>query len=531
MSLHSSDTLLDSMRDPAFYPHPTVHNIQVIHTHISTVFLTGEFAYKIKKPVNFGFLDFTQLADRKHFCNEELRLNRRLAPALYLDVAPILYKDGRYQLGTSNTVASGDIVEYAVKMRQFDPQQQLDLLLAAGSLPVDDMDVLARNITRFHQNIEIAAENSRFGLPAKVLEPMQQNFVLLRTHLRDPAILKRLSLLESWTQQEYSRVQGRLLQRKHEGHIRACHGDMHLGNIAVVDGEITIFDGIEFNEDLRWIDTASEVAFLLMDLAYRHAPNHAHRLLNRYLETGGDYGLLTVLNFYSVYRAMVRAKVNALRLGQNPSDEERALALQQCTDYLALAEKYTHAAHPALFITHGLSGSGKSSGCRELCDALGFIQLRSDVERKRLLDMQSTERRTEGLDQGIYSAEMSARTYDRLAELSRLALQNHFSVVVDATFLDAGQRQRFRRLAQEQDAAFLILHFSGTPAQLEANILRRQQANTDASDADIAVLHKQLEQYKPLQDDEPCVTVPPNECLPISTLQAHLSRLGVKNAS
>lgn len=422
MSPHSSDTLREAMRDPAFYPHPTVHNIQVIHTHISTVFLTGEFAYKIKKPVNFGFLDFTQLADRKHFCHEELHLNRRLAPALYLDVAPILYKDGCYQLGTSNTAASGDIVEYAVKMRQFDPQQTLDLLLAAGSLPVDDMDILARHITRFHQNIETAAENSRFDLPAKVLEPMQQNFVLLRTHLHDIAILKRLSLLESWTQQEYSRVQGRLLQRKHEGHIRACHGDMHLGNIAVVDGEITIFDGIEFNEDLRWIDTASEIAFLLMDLAYRHAPTHAHRLLNRYLETGG-------------------------------------------------------------------------------------------------------------LDNGIYSAEMSTRTYDRLAELSRLALQNHFSVVVDATFLDAGQRLRFRQLAQEQNAAFIILHFSGTPAQLEANILRRQQANTDASDADIAVLHKQLEQYKPLQDDEPCVTVPPNECLPISTLEAHLSRLGVKNAS
>jgi hypothetical protein len=523
MSLHSSDTLLEAMRDPAFYPHTTAHNIQVIHTHISTVFLAGEFAYKIKKPVNFGFLDFTQLTDRKHFCEEELRLNRRLAPNLYLDAVPILYKNGHYQLGEPNTATCADIIEYAVKMRQFDPQQQLDQLLTASSLPVGHMDTLAHHISRFHQNIEVATPNSHFGLPLQVLAPMQQNFVLLRAHLHDPAILKRLSLLENWTQQEYSRLYEWLLQRKHGGYIRACHGDMHLGNIAVIEGEITIFDGIEFNEDLRWIDTASEIAFLVMDLEYRNAPSHAHRLLNCYLETGGDYSLLAVLDFYIVYRAMVRAKVNALRLEQNPGEAERAIALQQCADYLTLAEKHTHPTRPALFITHGLSGSGKSYGCRQLSDAWGFIQLRSDVERKRLLEMQATQRPTEGLNQGIYSANMTARTYDRLAELSTLALENHFSVVVDATFLDAGQRQRFRQLAQAHHAAYLILHFSDTPAQLEANILRRQQANTDASDADISVLHQQLEQYKPLQDDEPCVTVPPNEGLPLLTLQAYLT--------
>lgn len=524
MSLNTPDTLLESMRNPAFYPHP-VHNIQVIHTHISTVFLTGEFAYKIKKPVNFGFLDFTQLAARKHFCEEELRLNRRLAPDLYLDVVPVLLDDHTYRLGLPDSHESAHVVEYAVRMRQFNPDQQLDRLLAAGSLPVERMDELAQQIANFHQNIETVPAASHFGLPENVLLPMQQNFNLLRQHLDDPASLACLSVLESWTKQEYSRLQTSLLQRKQENHIRACHGDMHLGNIALVAGKITIFDGIEFSDDLRQIDTASEIAFLVMDLHDREAPTYAHRLLNIYLETSGDYGLLPVLNFYIVYRAMVRAKVNALRLGQNPTEAERTQALQHCKAYLKLAANYIQPTRPALLITHGLSGSGKSWGCRPLVETLGFIQLRSDVERKRLADMKATERDAQGLDQGIYSADMSARTYGRLADLTASILQSGHSVIVDATFLQAEQRQRFQELARQYRAAFLILRFDAPHTQLEANIHQRQQTNNDASDADIAVLHKQLAAYKPLQENEPCVTVRFNECLPIDTIQSRINRL------
>lgn len=529
MPPNTPDTLLESMREPAFYPHP-VHNIQIIHTHISTVFLTGEFAYKIKKPVNFGFLDFTQLAARKHFCEEELRLNRRLAPNLYLDVVPVLLDDHTYRLGSSGSHENASIVEYAVRMRQFNPDQQLDRLLATGSLPLQRMDELAQQIASFHQYVEIAAPTSRFGLPEQVLKPMLQNFSLLQQHLDDSNMLSRLQVLENWTQQQHSRLQTTLLQRKQENHIRACHGDMHLGNIALVADKITIFDGIEFSEDLRWIDTASEIAFLVMDLHDRKVPAYAHRLLNIYLETSGDYGLLEILDFYFVYRAMVRAKVNALRLAQESNAAERQQVLQHCRAYLSLAENRTKQISPALLITHGLSGSGKSWGCRLLVETFGFIQLRSDVERKRLADMRSTERDAQGIDQGIYSTEMTAHTYDRLAELAKRILHSGYSVIIDATFLDASQRHRFHELAQQTQAAFLILHFDGTPAQLEANILQRQQENKDASDADIAVLHKQLAHYKPLQENEPCVTVPSNECLPLDTIQSRINDLQIKLA-
>lgn len=533
MSSQPPDTLWEAMRNPAFYPH-TTHNIQVIHTHISTIFLTGEFAYKIKKPVNFGFLDFTQLADRQHFCAEEVRLNSRYAPKLYLEVVPIVQVNGTFLLGSANTSAAADVVEYAVKMRQFDPSQQLDELLSAAMLPLEQMDVLAIRLAHFHQQAEQAPADSSFGLPASVLAPMQQNFIHLGKYLHEPTLSGRLSVLENWTRQEYTRLNHRLLHRKQTGHIRACHGDLHLGNIALIDAEITLFDGIEFSEELRWIDTASDCAFLLMDLEDRGKPAWAHRLLNTWLAETGDYQALQVLNFYKVYRAMVRAKVHALRLGQVQEAAECASSLHHCTNYLALAESYTLPRRPALLITHGLSGSGKSWGCRQLVEQLGCIQLRSDVERKRLADMQATERQAAGLDQGIYSAAMSTRTYERLAELATMALQNGYSVVVDATFLQREQRQHFQALAEQQQAAFLILHFSGTPNQLETNILTRQQADNDASDADIAVLHKQLTQYKPLQDDEPYVTVRFNEGLPLERIQAqleHSEKNGVKNAS
>ncbi len=527
------DTLLAAMRHPASYPHPVVHTIQVIHTHISTVFLTGEFAYKIKKPVNFGFLDFTQLADRKHFCETELHLNRRLAPALYLGVVPIFYHDGSYRLGENLHTApleGEQAVEYAVKMRQFDPQQQLDHLLDTGSLPISKMDALAQTLAAFHQAIEQAAPDSEFGLPARVLQPMLQNFLILRANLDGTSIHQRLGQLENWTRQQSAHLHDRLQQRKDQGHIRACHGDMHLGNIALINGEITIFDGIEFNDDLRWIDTASDCAFLLMDLVQRKASRHAWRLLNNYFEKTGDYGLLAVLAFYTVYRAMVRAKVNALRYAQQTDSAAKTATLDECLAYLTLAEQYANPTPPALLITHGLSGSGKSWGCRELAETLGFIHIRSDVERKRLADMQATERHTTGLDQGIYSTSMTGRTYTHLLELAETCLCSQHRVIVDATFLDRQQRQRFQQLAAQHNTTFLILHFEGTPEQLETNIRQRLQANNDASDADLAVLHKQLAYYKPLQDDEPCVTVQSNGCLPITVIQAHLNRTGETNA-
>ncbi|MEN9501140.1 MAG: hypothetical protein RI964_425 [Pseudomonadota bacterium] len=534
MPSHTTDTLLAALHDGACYPHPTC-NIRAIHTHISTIFLTGEFAYKIKKPVNFGFLDFTHLADRKHFCEEELRLNGRLAPQLYLAAVPIYQaSDGTYHLAPDSLTIpanTAEVVEYAVKMRQFDSAQQLDCLLANNTLPVTVMDALATQIAHFHQHIAVAADTSHFGLPATVMHPMQQNFEHLRAclqhlphNLPQPQRLECLSLLEKWTQQEYLRLYSTLLTRKQAGHVRACHGDMHVGNIALLGTEITIFDGIEFNDELRWIDTISEMAFLVMDLEDRHAPTHAHRVLNTYLSITGDYAALNLLKFYKVYRAMVRAKVNALRLSQLHDDPNaQAEVLAHCDSYLQLAMQYTQPTTPALILTHGLSGSGKSFGCRQLVDALGWIQIRSDVERKRLATPTAEQvSNAVSAPDPLYNQSMTAKTYARLAELAQQLLTDGYSVVVDATFLEAAKRQQFQQIAQTLRLPFLILHFVGTPEQLADNIQQRLLQGNDASDANWEVLQQQLQHYKPLQDDEPCVTVPCYGQIPIIAIQARL---------
>ncbi len=529
MPLHTPDTLLAALHDGACYPHPT-HNIRAIHTHISTIFLTDEFAYKIKKPVNFGFLDFTHLADRKHFCEEELRLNRRLAPQLYLAVVPIVYhNNGHYHVAThANYHPKTDetIVEYAVKMQQFNPNQQLDHLLTQQQLPIEIMDALAAKIADFHCRIASAQDDDIWGSPTTVMQPMQHNFVHLRTcfqalppPLSSTQRLERLSLLENWTQQEYTRLHSTLLARKQGGYIRACHGDMHVGNIALLDKEITIFDGIEFNDALRWIDTASEIAFLVMDLEDRHANAYAHRFLNQYLSLTGDYDSLAVLNFYKVYRALVRAKVNALRLAQLPTQSlEQFATLQDCDNYLQLAQQYTQPTTPALVITHGLSGSGKSFGCRQLVEQLGWIQIRSDVERKRLAHQQQLD------TSQLYAQTLTLQTYTHLATLAQRITRHGYTVVVDATFLDRTQRDTFQQLATNLQLPFLILSFVGTTEQLVENIQRRLLANNDVSDADVKILHQQLQHYRPLQMDEPCITIPCYTLPPITAIQTALNK-------
>ena len=524
MPSHTTDTLLAALQSKACYPHATA-NIRVIHTHISTIFLTGEFAYKIKKPVNFGFLDFTHLAARKHFCEEELRLNRILAPQLYLAVIAITQTvDGTYHVCQAGDDPADPVVEFAVKMRQFDPDQQFDQLLARHALALETMEKLAQQVAHFHQHANHAPADSPFGLATTLFQPMQQNFQPLRSALHDSASCECLSLLENWTKQEYLRLLATLTKRKQQGYTRACHGDMHVGNIALVNQEILIFDCIEFNDDFRWIDIASEVAFLIMDLESRNASAFANRFLNNYLNISGDYALLSVLNFYKVYRALVRAKVASLRyqqLQQASTTDPAAVqnSLQQCQAYLTLATHYTTPRQPALIITHGLSGSGKSYGCQQLVDALGWIQIRSDVERKRIA-IQSTDVDAPAL----YSASRTAQTYDRLFCLAQDILHSGYSVVVDATFLDYAQRERFRQLAKTLHTPFCLLHFTGTPAQLARNIEQRLAAGHDVSDADLGVLQQQLRHYQPLRDDEPCVTVPNREPPPIVEIVAQINR-------
>jgi len=478
------------------FPHP-IQTLEQIETHISTVILCGDVVYKIKKPVNFGFLDFTTLEQRHHFCEEELRLNRRLAPELYLEVVAI-----RGSIEQPHIGGEGEILEYAVKMRQFSQQGLLDKQLAEGNLNGQQMDALATTIYRFHQQAAIATTTSVLGSPAEVFAPMQQNFDQLYPLIKEPEAVAQLKRLEQWSQQQYQKLEPLLQERKDQSFIRECHGDMHLGNMTLQGEEITIFDGIEFNESFRWIDSVSEIAFLIMDLDDRQAPQLARRFLNAYLEQSGDYQGLPLLKFYQVYRALVRAKIASFRLAQEGlSDSDQQQAMKQYRSYSDLAERYTQPQTTRLCATHGLSGSGKSHLSLQAVEQYGFIRLRSDVERKRLFDLTAQQNSNSALNDGLYSPEATEKTYQRLQQLSEVILAGGFSPLIDATLLDPAQRAAFKQLAHNNDVSFVILDIQASESVLSARIQARQAEGRDASEADSEVLQQQLKTHRPLQAD------------------------------
>jgi len=484
-----------SLRDPAAYDH-AVDRTEVIETHISWVVLTGPYAYKIKKPVNLGFLDFSTLERRKHFCEEEVHLNRRLAPQIYLEVVPITQGTTGTRIG-----GSGTVIEYAVKMRQFDPAQQFDRLLEKEVLERAHIVDAALILARFHQQVSTAAPDSPFGEPEAVLAPMLENFRQLAPRL--PQAATRLAGLEEFTRNEFARLQATLANRKQEGFVRECHGDVHLRNMALVEGRVTFFDCIEFSDSLRWIDVMSEVAFLAMDLEDRGAWKFARAGLNTYLSESGDYAGLAVLRFYQLYRALVRAKVEAIRMGQEQATAQSSRAeYESCEQYLTLAEGYSSAKPRFLAITHGLSGSGKTTLTERLIDGTDAIRLRSDVERKRLFGLRSLDRQTNEVGAGIYGADASERTYARLTELADRVLAAGYPVIVDAAFLRHEQRRRFQSLAAAQSVPFIILDVQAPLTLLRARVQARTQEGKDASDANLSVLENQLETHEDFTADE-----------------------------
>ncbi len=475
-----------------------VDEIEVVETHISWVLLTGSIAYKIKKPVDLGFADFSTLEKRRFFCDEELRLNRRLAPSIYLDAVAI---SGTPERPVVN--GEGPPIEHAVKMRQFARDDELDFVLERGGLTVEHVERLGRVVADFHGRIPVAAADSPFGSPEVTRRDVMENFSQLREVVEDAARLAAIDELEEWSADAHRRLEEEIRRRKGSGFVRECHGDMHLANMVLVDGEITIFDGIDFNEHLRWIDVASEIAFLAMDFMSRGRADLAQRFLNAYLERTGDWSAPRVLGYFVVYRALVRAKVAAIRACQDAAGVGERDTLRSRFDRLVeLARQVTQPRRTALVITHGLSGSGKSTISRHLAAARGAIRIASDVERKRIHGLAPDESSESDLDSGIYTAEATHRTYERLAEIARQTLQAGFPVIVDAAFLRRAQRQRFVSLAEQLDVPFEILDVRTPTTELRRRIAQRASARNDPSEADEKVLEHQLERREELSDEE-----------------------------
>jgi aminoglycoside phosphotransferase family enzyme/predicted kinase len=457
--------LIQSLLDPARYPHPA-GPVELMETHISWVLLAGDYAYKLKKPVVLPFLDYGTVAKRRACCEAELRLNRRYAPGVYLEVVEF---DG----------------EPAVRMRRFAEADRLDHVCARGELTPEHLSDLAGRLVAFHAAADVAGRAERFGEPAQVLAPALENFEELARLL--PAEGARLARLDAWTRAEHAARYDAFVRRKAGGRVRECHGDLHLGNLVLLDGRPTPFDAIEFNDDLSWIDVAAEIAFTYLDLLDHGQPGLAVWFLNEWLLWSGDYDALAVLRFYAVYRALVRAKVAAIQ-GRGA----------EAAGYLAMAEALIVPPPGKLTITFGLSGAGKTTAARALllADArAATIRLRSDVERKRLFGL------APDADSGgaIYGADATVGTYGRLRELAARSLADGWPVVVDAAFLKRAERDDFRALASRLGVPFAILACEAPADELR----RRLAARTgDASEATVQVLAQQLDWMEPLGDDE-----------------------------
>lgn len=488
--------LIAALLAPSRYPHPAAR-VELVETHASWLLLAGEFAYKIKKPITLPFLDYGTLARREACCRAELLLNRRLAPALYLDVVPI---GGSPQQPQLETVPA---IEWAVRMRRFDESGRLDRVAARGELQPAHLTQLAATLWAFHEAAAVAAVDTRFGAAQQVLAAAQENFIELR-QLLPAGAQPQVEQLARWTDAEFQRRTADFAARKAGGRVREGHGDLHLGNLVLIEGRVTPFDCIEFNEDFRWSDVISEIAFVWTDLLDHRRPGLAAWLLNAWLEIGGDFGSMAVLRFYAVYRAVVRAKVAALRAGQQDAAQRKA-ELDTADAYLRLAWQLAVPPAPTLLITCGLSGSGKTTvSSARLLDPTGsaagsLVRLRSDVERKRLFGLAPLAASGSAPDAGIYTEQATTRTYTRLHALARDLLAAGWPVIVDAAFLRREEREAFRRLAEGLGVGFGILATEAPAAELRRRLGAR---SGDASEATVAILDRQLGWFEPLGADE-----------------------------
>ncbi|HMO15753.1 MAG TPA: AAA family ATPase [Pirellulaceae bacterium] len=493
------------------YPHEAT-SVQIVETHISWVLLTGEFAYKLKKQIRFEFIDYSSIQKRRQYCHDEVSLNRRFAPELYLGVVPVIRKgdgtlyvdadhfdDLRGSKSTANAhvLAKPEIVEYAVKMKQFAQEQIVSAKINDSQLTPTVVAQFGSSIAKFHQSVETSPPLASAEMVDHFANALRENFSTLEKPFGQSDWHLPLRDLRRWAENELSRSKELMFDRHARGMVRRCHGDLHLKNIVLLDGRLVAFDGIEFNEDFQWIDIVNEVAFTLMDFAARGRADLGWTFLDAWLgQIGVDDGL-RLLRLFVVYRALVRAKVTWLNPGNHPENrvQENLTSYIHSSGapwdkYLKIASTFAFDIRAKLAITHGFSGSGKSTLALRWLQRHGGVRLRSDVERMRINHISHLDR---------YSPQGKRLVYDRLLELAREVVDAGLPVIVDATFLQADDRLRFQHLAAEMGVGYEIVHAEAPFEELRRRIENRQ---ADPSEATVSVLESQIRSHDPLRSDE-----------------------------
>jgi len=479
--------LLKAMQDPVFYPeHPS--RVEILKTHISTLFVTDRFVYKVKKPVNFGFLDFTGLSARKFFCEQEVLLNQRLSPNVYLDVVEIR------KTGIGFTLAPGGAaVEYAVKMRRLPKDRMMDVLLQEGGIREETIREIALLLIGFHSRAHTDPEIAIYGSPQRISKNTEENFSQSESFVGACVSPEAYHRISDFTRRFIEQHAPLLRKRMQENKIRDGHGDIRMEHICIED-PIVIFDCVEFNRRFRYIDVASDLAFLAMDLDFHEARGLSRHLVRTYVDYTHDLDLLKLIRFYKCYRAYVRGKVESFNYNDiYTSDEERKAALASAQAYFTLADSYA-SSKPYLMIMTGLTGAGKTSVAEPLSRELNAALFQSDWIRKELAGIPLEEHRFESFDQGIYSPEFTRRNYQTLMQKAEETLKKEQSVILDATFLKRDDRMRACRIAEQIGVPFFIIEVTCPEQEVERRLsLRLQQAGVPSDGRwDIYQAQKQI---------------------------------------
>lgn len=514
-----SDHRLRRLLDPSEYPE-TATFVTHIQTHISHIFITDRYAYKIKKPVDFGFLNFTTLDKRKRFCNEELRLNRRLSPDIYLDVIPLFDDD----TGSLSFKVKGEPAEYAVKMLRLPDERMMSRLLDERKVSLDDIQNIASVVASFHLSADRNEHIARFGSIDTIRQNWLDNLCQTEAYIGRTITSRDHSLITRLVQDFIAGNEDLLRKRVDGGFIRDCDGDLHSENICLDNG-VHIFDCIEFSEKFRFSDTAADVAFLAMDLEQHGRQDLSRAFVSSYMELTGDSSLQGVLPLYLANRAFIRGKVASLCLDDAGIDDAaKKSASLKASRYFRLARGYLirEELPRTIFITSGPTGCGKSALATELCFQLGIRHISSDLERKRLAGVGETER-----DKAIYSAAWNSRTYEMLADITKAELSLGRTLLVDATFRTVASRKVFRDIAREYEADFVIIRPICSEEIARRNIEARSIEGSSPSDGTWAVYQSQINDYEAPNDEEGRVVASDSAASPQEMVDSVLSEIGL----
>ena len=500
----SQPTLLSIIKKPSLYGN-NIKKVSIIQTHISYVVLTGKYVYKIKKPVNFSFLDFSTIEKRKHFCEEELRLNRRLCPEIYLDVVPLTRKNDDVEIN-----GSGEVIDYAVKMKEFPQESIFNRLLEKNKIDEKTIDNIVDILVNFYKSSKSSVEINYFGTVEAIKHNTDENFEQTKDFINLTITKEIFDFIKNQTNDFLNVNKNIFDDRIKNGFIKDCHGDLHSGNIVLLDDKICIFDCIEFNQRFRYSDVASDIAFLSMDLDFLGQAYLSSYLIEKYVEKSKDENIFDVLNFYKCYRAYVRGKVIGFKLNDSNIDKlEKEKTINLARKYFDLAYFYSQLfsrknkkdVKPVLFITTGLTGTGKTTVARKFAVDYNAKIISTDAVRKEFAGIDKYERHHDAYNAGLYCPKKMRQTYDKIFEKADVFLNNKKNVVLDATFKTEKLRDMARKISEKNNACFLIL-YCNCPIEKVKEYLDARVKKKSVSDGRWEIYIKQKDSFeKPRKKD------------------------------